>query len=131
MLLIISAQKERERPRNHSLSNHNRLKQGLARWNVRQKQQAIRKTRDHEKEAKTDPTSFPNMREAVASFKQELKMPKTGKPNQMSLHKHYVAGHASKSPRFRHALKREAEANERKDRSRLREPKSSVKELFE
>jgi hypothetical protein len=48
----------------------------------------------------------------------------------MGMAKHRKAGHTTKSPRFRHAMKLEAERNERKDRSRIREPKKNVKDLF-
>ncbi len=36
----------------------------------------------------------------------------------------------TKSPKFRHVARIEAEHNEIKDRSRIREPKASIKELF-
>lgn len=49
----------------------------------------------------------------------------------MGSHKHGVSGHATKSPRARFLERLEAEKNERKDHSRIREPKTSVKELFE
>ena len=49
----------------------------------------------------------------------------------MSAHKHYACGHSTKSPRFRFHAKREAEANEVRDKTRLKTPKASVKELFE
>lgn len=48
----------------------------------------------------------------------------------MGSHKHYVSGRNGKSPKTRHALKREAEANCIKDNSRIKDPKKSVKELF-
>jgi hypothetical protein len=44
------------------------------------------------------------------------KRPQAGKPNVMSPRKHYILGRAGKSPKLRHALKREAEAQERKAR---------------
>ena len=49
----------------------------------------------------------------------------------MGSRKHGKHGISGKSPRFRHAMKREAEKNERKQRSRIRDPKSSVRELFD
>ena len=49
----------------------------------------------------------------------------------MGSKKHGQSGHATKSPRFRFLQKIEAEKNERKDRSRLRDPKPTVGELFE
>lgn len=39
-----------------------------------------------------------------------------GKPPKLSLAKHRAIGVPGKSPRLRHAMKREAEANERKAR---------------
>ena len=48
----------------------------------------------------------------------------------MGSHKHYISGVATQSPRYRHNMKREAELNERKDRSRIRDPETSVTELF-
>jgi len=45
-------------------------------------------------------------------------------------HKHGVSGRAGKSPKLRHTLKREAERNSIKDRSRIRDPKDTIKELF-
>lgn len=49
----------------------------------------------------------------------------------LSHSKHYLAmGHSKKSPRMRHALKREAERNVRQDRSRIKDPVSTVEELF-
>ncbi len=50
--------------------------------------------------------------------------------NGMGSHKHGVSGRSGKSPAMRHHLKREAEKNERKDRTRIIDPKSSVQELF-
>jgi hypothetical protein len=44
--------------------------------------------------------------------------------------KHGTSGHAPKSPRFKHAQKREAEKQVRVDKSRLKDPKGSVRELF-
>lgn len=49
----------------------------------------------------------------------------------MGSHKHGVSGYATKSPRFRYLLKLEAERNLRKNRSRILDPKKSVKELFD
>jgi hypothetical protein len=48
----------------------------------------------------------------------------------MGMKKHAISGHRTKSPRFRHNAKREAEAAERK-RVRIQKPASSVKELLE
>lgn len=48
----------------------------------------------------------------------------------MGTTKHAKSGRATKSPRFRFQQKLEAEKNERKDRSRIKEPKQSIKELF-
>src|SRR6516164_461197 len=44
--------------------------------------------------------------------------------------KHGRSGHATRSPRFRFLQKLEAQKNNRKDRSRIKEPKQSVEELF-
>jgi hypothetical protein len=44
--------------------------------------------------------------------------------------KHRTSGHATKSPKLRHAMKREAERNQVKDRSRIQDQKSTVGELF-
>ena len=44
--------------------------------------------------------------------------------------KHGKSGHSGKSPRFRHNAKIEAERNVRKDRSRIQDPVSSVRELL-
>lgn len=49
----------------------------------------------------------------------------------MGTHKHGTCGYASKSPRFRHAMKREAEADVRRDRRSILEPKQWVRELRE
>lgn len=48
----------------------------------------------------------------------------------MGMAKHRRSGHATKSPKVRHAAKIEAERNERKDRTRIRDPKGSVTEVF-
>lgn len=40
------------------------------------------------------------------------------------------SGHATRSPRFRFLQKLEAQKNDRKDRSRINDPKQSVEELF-
>lgn len=48
----------------------------------------------------------------------------------MGFSKHHKSGTPGKSPRFRHLAKLEAEKNERKDRSRIKDAKSTVKELF-
>ena len=44
--------------------------------------------------------------------------------------KHGRSGHATQSPRFRFLQKLEAKKNDRKDRSRIKDPKQSVEELF-
>ena len=44
--------------------------------------------------------------------------------------KHGRSGHATRSPRFRFLQKLEAKKNNRKDRSRIKDPKQSVEELF-
>ena len=44
--------------------------------------------------------------------------------------KHGRSGHATRSPRFRFLQKLEAQQNDRKDRSRIKDPKQSVEELF-
>ena len=44
--------------------------------------------------------------------------------------KHGRSGHATRSPRFRFLQKLEAQKNDRKDRSRIKDPKLSVEELF-
>jgi transposase len=48
----------------------------------------------------------------------------------MGSRKHGQSGHPGKSPKLRHAMKREAERQERKDRSKLADPKGSVGEAF-
>lgn len=48
----------------------------------------------------------------------------------MGMHKHGVSGKPGKSPRFKHWLKREVEKGAIKRRGAIRNPKSSVKELF-
>lgn len=44
--------------------------------------------------------------------------------------KHGRSGHATRSPRFRFLQKLEAQKNDRKDRSRIKDPKQSAEELF-
>jgi hypothetical protein len=44
--------------------------------------------------------------------------------------KHGRSGHATRSPRFRFLQKLEAHKNDRKDRSRIKDPRQSVEELF-
>ena len=44
--------------------------------------------------------------------------------------KHGRSGHATRSPRFRFLQKLEAQKNDRRDRSRIKDPKQSVEELF-
>jgi hypothetical protein len=48
----------------------------------------------------------------------------------MGSQKHGRSGHSGKSPKFRHATKMEAEHNEIRDKSRIKDPKNSVAELF-
>jgi hypothetical protein len=49
----------------------------------------------------------------------------------MGNHKHGTCGRAPKSPRFRFHQKREAERDDVKDKTRLKYPKESIKDLFE
>jgi hypothetical protein len=44
--------------------------------------------------------------------------------------KHRRSGHATRSPRFRFLQKLEAHKNDRKDRSRIKDPRQSVEVLF-
>jgi hypothetical protein len=44
--------------------------------------------------------------------------------------KHGRSGHATRSPRFRFLQKLEAQKNDRRDRSRIKDPKQSIEELF-
>jgi hypothetical protein len=44
--------------------------------------------------------------------------------------KHGRSGHATRSPRFRFLQRLEAQRNDRKDQSRIKDPKQSVEELF-
>jgi hypothetical protein len=44
--------------------------------------------------------------------------------------KHGRSGHATRSPRFRFLQKLEAQKSDRKDRSRIKDAKKSVEELF-
>jgi hypothetical protein len=46
----------------------------------------------------------------------------------MGSRKHAKSGHATKSPRFRFAVKLEAERNSVKNKKRITDPKSSVSE---
>lgn len=48
----------------------------------------------------------------------------------MGMKKHARSGRSPKSPKMRAALKREAERNEVKDRSRIADPKGAVSDLF-
>ena len=48
----------------------------------------------------------------------------------MGMSKHRKSGFSTKSPRARFLEKIEAEKNERKDNTRIKNPKGSVKELF-
>jgi hypothetical protein len=53
-----------------------------------------------------------------------------GGEGKMGMTKHRLSGHTTKSPRFRFHQKMEAEKDDRKDTSRIKNPKSSVQELF-
>jgi hypothetical protein len=44
--------------------------------------------------------------------------------------KHGRSGHATRSPRFRFLQRLDAQKNDRKDRSRIKEAKQSIEELF-
>jgi hypothetical protein len=44
--------------------------------------------------------------------------------------KHGRSGHATRSPRFRFLQKLETQKSDRKDRSRIKDPKKSIEELF-
>jgi hypothetical protein len=44
--------------------------------------------------------------------------------------KHGKSGTPGRSPKYRHALKREAEKQVRVDKTRIKDPKQSVQELF-
>ena len=44
--------------------------------------------------------------------------------------KHGRSGHATRLPRFRFLQKLEAQKSDRKDRSRIKDPKKSIEELF-
>ena len=48
----------------------------------------------------------------------------------MGSHKHGISGIPTHSPRYRHFMKREAELNDKKDRSRIMNPVNNVSELF-
>lgn len=48
----------------------------------------------------------------------------------MGSRKHGKSGHSTKSPKFRFFNKMEAEKNKIKDKSRIKEPYSSIKELM-
>jgi len=58
------------------------------------------------------------------------KAARKNKPGTMSLGKHGRCGRATKSPKFRHAAKREAEAVSVVATNRIRDPKESVSDLF-
>jgi hypothetical protein len=45
-------------------------------------------------------------------------------------HKHGTSGRAPKSPRLRHAMKLDAERSEIKDTHRIKDPQTSIKDLF-
>lgn len=49
----------------------------------------------------------------------------------LGISKHRKSGNCGKSPKLRQAMKREAEKAERKDTTRIKSPKQSVKELFQ
>lgn len=48
----------------------------------------------------------------------------------MGSKKHGTSGHATKSPRLRFALKLAAERDERKDRSKIKQPFNSLREML-
>lgn len=48
----------------------------------------------------------------------------------MGIIKHRKSGHTTKSPKFRHAMKIEAEKDVRLDKTRIKSPYQSVGELF-
>jgi hypothetical protein len=48
----------------------------------------------------------------------------------LGMTKHGRSGHATQSPRFRFLQKLQAQKNDRKDRSRIKDPKQSAEELF-
>ena len=48
----------------------------------------------------------------------------------MGTAKHRKSGYSGKSPKYRFLTKLDAEKNEIKDKSRIKNPKSSIKELF-
>jgi hypothetical protein len=52
-------------------------------------------------------------------------------PESWSNRRHRKSGHCGKGPALRREMKREAEANEIRDKSRIKNPKTTVKELFE
>jgi hypothetical protein len=53
-----------------------------------------------------------------------------GNTGGMGMRKHARSGYAPKSPKFKHAMKREAEQNSVKATSRIKDPKQSVSDLF-
>ncbi len=48
----------------------------------------------------------------------------------MGAHKHGTCGHCGRSPRWRHMMKRVAEMNVKLDRSRIIDPRPSLRDLF-
>ena len=52
------------------------------------------------------------------------------RPGGGGMHKHRTSGRSGKSPALRHAMRREAECNEIKDKSRIKDSKESVREVF-
>lgn len=75
-------------------------------WQPRQKRQNLISGKRYLKMLGGEPKTAPPKR------------PQVGKPNVMSARKHRIIGHAGYSPKLRHAIKREAEAQERKPRNR-------------
>lgn len=72
---------------------------------------------------------YQSMLESGTANKVPVKKAKKSKPDTMSMSKHGKCGHATKSPKFRHAMKREAENAEAK-RKTLPLTHQTVKELF-
>jgi hypothetical protein len=67
---------------------------------------------------------------ALAFFPSDSKNMSHGGQKGFGMTKHGRSGHATRSPRFRFLQKLEAQKNDRKDRSQIKDPKHSVEELF-
>lgn len=79
--------------------------------------------RDNQKEEKIlEPAHIPT------------KLARKNKPSSLSLNKHRkYGGHCSSgshNPQIKEAMKREAETNVKHDKSKIKDPKSSIRELF-